>query len=82
MSNSDDAERIPAPEPGRSLILFERRKRPRGVCRTQADFLTQLIASEMRIGEFRRARRQEPSAGLQGYRPARPQAAPAFETEI
>ena len=80
-------EEVAVLERNRSLVFIDRRRKNRSVARPAADFLAQLIACEQRLGAFRRARRQDPEAGLQIYRTghgAAPTAlgSPGFERQV
>lgn len=71
-----------APLPrNRSLVFHERRGQVRSAVQAPADFVAQLIACASGLGQFRRARRQEPAVGASRYRTASA-LTPGFEREV
>ena len=72
----------PPLEPSRALVFVERRHKARVLPRAAADFLAQLIASNRNLGEFRRARRRDPSAGIGEYHAREMPYAPGFERNV
>ena len=67
----DDREAPEAGEGSRALVVVERRSRSldfRMGARPAADFVTQLLACEERLPEFRRWRQAEPGTALARYR--------------
>jgi hypothetical protein len=72
----------PPLEPNRALVFVERRRKARVLPRAAADFLAQLIASDRHLGEFRRARRRDPSTGIGEYQAPELPCAPEFERSV
>lgn len=66
----------------RSLVFAERRLKPRVLSRPAADFVAQLIACDLHLGAYRRARREEPAIGLRRYRAPPLPVRADFEIEV
>lgn len=76
------AEKPSVLERSRALVFVDRRLKPRCLVRAQSDFVAQLIACTLHLGEHRRWRREEPSVGLDRYRVPNPRAPSDFEIEV
>lgn len=66
----------------RSLVFAERRLKPRSLARPPADFVAQLIACDLHLGEYRRAKRQDPVVGLSRYHAPLRRARSDFEIKV